>query len=151
MSPLWPISLCKVIGDGRRLFRPLFYTINIPGRKRKRSAAIPCQTIIQTIQKGKPGGLAFFGLMPLRLHYKAVSAQKKEHGIPCSFSLVRLMRHLICENASCRASTTMPHAPVFAVTSHSSGMPSTAVGRPFSSQGTVHELISSTETLHRLG
>ena len=58
MSPLWPISLCKVIGDGRRLFRPLFYTINIPGRKRKRSAAIPCQTNIQTIQKGKPGGLA---------------------------------------------------------------------------------------------
>lgn len=57
MSPLWPISLCKVIGDGRRLFRPLFYTINIPGRKRKRSAAIPCQTNIQTIQKGKPAGL----------------------------------------------------------------------------------------------
>ena len=59
MSPLWPISLCKVIGDGRRLFRPLFYTINIPGRQRKRSAAIPCQTNIQTIQKGKPDGLAF--------------------------------------------------------------------------------------------
>ena len=57
MSPLWPISLCKVIGDGRRLFRPLFYTINILGRKRKRSAAIPCQTNIQTIQKGKPAGL----------------------------------------------------------------------------------------------
>ena len=151
MSPLWPISLCKVIGDGRRLFSAALLHDKHSGAQTQTIRRHPLPNKHPDYTKRQARGLAFFGLMPLRLHYKAVSAQKKEHGIPCSFSLVRLMRHLICENASCRASTTMPHAPVFAVTSHSSGIPSTAVGRPFSSQATVHELISSTETLHRLG